>query len=107
MDAVSATIVDGGWAILLKTQRSIEKKYFLLYFKSYYSIFFGCGLSQPLGRVAHTLDCADTSNPCRLKGKRLCHHGRGIYCTFCGLWWLSRDVTSSSYVEKYQEITLQ
>ncbi len=28
MDAVSATIVDGGRAILLKTQMSIEKKYF-------------------------------------------------------------------------------
>jgi hypothetical protein len=28
MDAVLATIVDGGWVILLKTQRLIEKKYF-------------------------------------------------------------------------------
>jgi hypothetical protein len=88
MDAVSATIVNGRQVILLKTQRSIEKKLFLLYFKSYYSIFFSCGLSQPLGRVTPALDCADTSNPRRLKGKRLCHHGRGIYCTFCGLWWM-------------------
>jgi hypothetical protein len=48
MDAILATIVDSGRAILLKTQRSIEKKIFLLYFKSYYSIFFGCGLSHPL-----------------------------------------------------------
>jgi hypothetical protein len=88
MDAVSSTIVDGGWAILLKTQRSIEKKIFLLYFKCYYCIFFGCGLSQPLGWVARALDCADTSNPRRLKGKWLCHHGRGIYYTYCGLWWM-------------------
>jgi hypothetical protein len=88
MDAVLATIVDGGWAILLKTQRSIEKKIFLLYFKSYYSIFFGCGLGQPLGRVARALGCADTSNPRHLKDKWLRHHGRGIYCTFCGLWWM-------------------
>jgi hypothetical protein len=28
MDALLATIVDGGQAILLKTQRLIEKKYF-------------------------------------------------------------------------------
>jgi hypothetical protein len=88
MDAVLATIVDGRWTILLKTQRLIEKKIFLLYFKSSYSNFFGCGLSQPLGRVARTLDCADTSNPCRLKGKQLHHHGQGIYFTFCGLWWM-------------------
>jgi hypothetical protein len=106
MDAILATIVDGGRAILLKTQRSIEKL-FLLYFKSYYSIFFSCGLSQPLGRVARTLDCADTSNPCRLKGKGLRHHGRGIIALFVGCGGWSHDVTSSSYVEKYQEITLQ
>jgi hypothetical protein len=87
MDAVLATIVSGRRAILLKTQRLIEKN-ISLYFKSYYSIFFGCGLSQPLGRVARTLDYADTSNPHRLKGKQLRHHGRGIYCTFCGLWWM-------------------
>jgi hypothetical protein len=78
MDAVLATIVDGGRAILLKTQRLIEKKLFLLYFKSYYSIFFGCSLSQPLGWFARALDCADTSNPRHLKGKRLRHHGWGI-----------------------------
>ena len=87
MDAVLATIVDGGWEILLKTQRLIEKN-ISPFFKSYYSIFFGCGLSQPLGWVARVLDCADTSNPRHLKGKRLRHHGWGIYCTFCGLWWM-------------------
>jgi hypothetical protein len=110
MDAVLATIVDGGRANLLKTQTLIEKIYFsfILCFKSSYSIFFGCGLSQPLGRVARTLDCADTSNPHCLKGKRLRHHGRGFYCIFL---WVVVDglVTSraSSYVEKYQEITLR
>jgi hypothetical protein len=31
MDAVSATIVDGGQAILLKAQRLIEKKYSSLF----------------------------------------------------------------------------
>jgi hypothetical protein len=65
-----------------------RKKLFLLYFKSYYNIFFGCSLSQPLGRVARALDGADTSNPRRLKGKWLCHHGWGIICTVCGLWWM-------------------
>jgi hypothetical protein len=77
MDAVLAPIVNGGRAILLKTQRLIGKNYFSFFFRSYYSMFFGCGLS-----------CADTSNPCCLKGKRLRHHGRGIYCTFCGSWWM-------------------
>jgi hypothetical protein len=48
MDAVLATIVDGSQAILLKTQRSIEKKLFLLYFKSYYSIFLVAASANPL-----------------------------------------------------------
>jgi hypothetical protein len=87
MDAVLATIVNGGWAILLKTQRSI-KKYFSFILRVTTVFFFSCGLSQPLGRVTRALDCADTSNPRRLKGKQLHHHGRGIYCTFCGLWWM-------------------
>jgi hypothetical protein len=53
MDAVSATIVDGGRAILLKTQRSINKKN-LLYFKSYYRIFFAAASANPLdGSPAH------------------------------------------------------
>jgi hypothetical protein len=88
MDAVLAAIVDGGQAILLKTQRSIEKNYFSFFFRVTTVFFFGCGLSQRFGQVARALDCADTSNPRCLKGKRLRHHGRGIYCTFCGLWWM-------------------
>jgi len=69
MDAVSATIVDGRRAMLLKTQRLIEKKIFLLYFKCYYRFFFNGGLGQPLGRVARALDCEDSSNPRHWKGK--------------------------------------
>jgi hypothetical protein len=88
MDAILATIVDGGRAILLKIQRLIEKKYFSFILRVTTVFFFGCGLSQPLGRVTCMLNCADTSNPRRLKGKRLRHHGRDIYCTFCGLWWM-------------------
>jgi hypothetical protein len=106
MDVILASIVGGRRAILLKTQRSMKKIISSL-FKELLQFFFGCGLSQPLGRVICTLDCADTSNSRRLKGKRLCHHARGIYCTFLGCGGWSRDVTGSSYVEKYQEITLR
>jgi hypothetical protein len=44
MDAVSTTIVDGGQAILLKTQRLIEKNYisFILRFTT---VFFSAGAS--------------------------------------------------------------
>jgi hypothetical protein len=82
IDAVSATIVDGGRAILLKTQRLI-KNYFSFILRVT-KVFFplppwptpwtGC-LHIGLGRFIKSMR----------KGKWLCHHGRGIYCTFCGL----------------------
>ena len=48
MDVVLATIVGGGRAIVLKTQRLIENQLFLLYFKSYYSIFLAAASANPL-----------------------------------------------------------
>jgi hypothetical protein len=93
-----ATIVNGGRAILLKTQRSI-KKIFLLYFKSYYSIFSVTALANPLD-----------GSPARWIGQIHQIHaaGRaygsatmvGVFIALfvgCGGW--SRDVTSSSYVK--------
>jgi hypothetical protein len=106
MDAVSATIVDGGRGILLKTQRSIEKK-FSLYFKSYYSNFLAAASANPLdGSPTHWIvQIHQIHAASRANGSPTMV---GVFIALfvgCGGW--SRDVTSSSYVEKYQETTLQ
>ena len=53
-------------------------------------------LAQHHGRVARMLDRVDPSTPCRWRGGRLGHHGRGVFAGFAGwcvLWLSSRDVT--------------
>jgi hypothetical protein len=48
MDAVSATIVDGGRGILLKTQRLIEKKYFSFILRVTTVFFLAVASANPL-----------------------------------------------------------
>jgi hypothetical protein len=63
--------------------------------------FFIRDLARHHGRVARTFDRIDPSLPCRWRGGRLGHHGRGVFAGFAGwcvLWLSSRDVTRSSYV---------
>jgi hypothetical protein len=48
MDAVSATIVNGGWAIFLKTQRLIEKKYFSFILSVTTVLFLAAASANPL-----------------------------------------------------------
>jgi hypothetical protein len=58
-------------------------------------------LARHHGRVAHTLDRVDPSTSHPWRGRKLGHHGRGVFAGFaswCVLWLSSRDVMRSSYV---------
>jgi hypothetical protein len=106
MDAVSATIIDGRRVILLKTQRSIKKKFSFIVRVT--KVFFSAAaLTNPLdgsperwiGQI-HQIHAIEGAN------------GSATMVTIfialfvvCGGW--TRDITSSVYVEKYQEISLQ
>ncbi len=68
---------------------------------------FDCGLGQYMRKAARPSVGMDLSNPRRRRGWRLDHHGGGVCCVFvCCCGW-TRDVTSSSYVEWYERITLR
>jgi hypothetical protein len=106
MDAVLATIVDGGWAILLKTQRLIEKNYLSFILKATTVFSFAAASANPLdGSLAHWIvQIHQIHAAWRANGSATMV---GIFIALfvgCGGWF--RDLTSSLYVKKYQEITL-
>jgi hypothetical protein len=68
---------------------------------------FNSGLGQYMRKAACPLVGMDLSNPRRQRGWRLHHHGGCVCCVFvCCCGW-TRDVTSSSYVKRYERITLR
>ncbi len=82
--------------------RGVDRKILITtIINGFVSYYFVCDLAQHHGRVARTLDRVDPSTPCRWRGGRLGHHGRGVFAGFAGwcvLWLSSRDVTRLSYV---------
>jgi hypothetical protein len=106
MDAVSATIVLGGQAIILKYERSKEIYYFYVNIMNILNCFDG-GIGTNMRKAACPLGGMDSSNPHLQRGQWLHHHDGGVCCVFlCCCGW-TRDVTSSSYVKRYERITLR
>jgi hypothetical protein len=86
MKAVSATIVVGGRPIILKQEVSIEKYFYLLYFRIFYvnssSVTSPNTMDGSLARwiaLIHQLHVAGV-------GGRLGHHGCGVFAGSCVLW---------------------
>ena len=65
--------------------------------------------STDLGRVARALDLVELSTPCRWRGERLGHHGRGVFSRFCVLWLLShglKKMVQNNFKDKVNGVTL-
>jgi hypothetical protein len=106
MDAILATIVNGGQAILLITQRSIEKNISPLYLELLQYFFLSPPQPTPwIGCPRIGLCGFVKSTP--LEGQMAPPPWLGFYCPFVGCGGWSRDVMSSSYVKKWYKITLR
>ena len=106
MDAVSATIVDGRRAMLLKTQRSIEKKYFSFILSVTTDFFSTAASANPLdGSPARWI-----VQICQIHAAGRANGSATMVGDFIALLWVVVDwlvMSSSSYVENYEEITLR
>jgi hypothetical protein len=85
MDAVLATIVAGGRALIQLNIRSIKIYYF------YINLLilpkpFDSGLGTDMSKAARHSDCVDSLNSCRWRGKRPHHHGGAVCWLFVLLW---------------------
>jgi hypothetical protein len=85
MDAILATIVAGGQALI---QLNIGQ---LKYIDFYITLLilpkpFDSGLGTNMSKAAHHSDGVNSSNPRRWRGKQLHHHGGGVCWLFVLLW---------------------
>jgi hypothetical protein len=76
MDAIVATVVDGGRAIVVIYIEGVEINYFSCIFLIMLEPFDG-GLVQPLAKRLSGVGCARPTKPCHWRGKRL-HHGEDV-----------------------------
>ena len=65
---------------------------------------FDSGLGQYMRNASRLSGGVESSNPCHWRGKRLHHHGGDVCCVFV---LVSSGCCHSSYVDKYQNITLR
>jgi hypothetical protein len=87
MDAISATIVAGGRALI---QLNIEvDKHILIFYINLLNLTrpFNSGLGQYMHKAAFPSGGLDSSNPCRWRGEWLHHHGG---CLLGHLFFLCR-----------------
>ena len=81
MDAVLATIVAGGQALIQLNIRSI-KTYWFLIDSTNQTKSFNSGLGVNMSKAARPSGCVVSSNPPRWRGERLHHHGGGVCWLF-------------------------
>ncbi len=85
MDAVLATIVAGGWALIQLKIRSI--KYIDFYINlTNKTKSFNSGLGKNMGKATCPSSGMVSLNPCRWRGEQLHHHGGGVCWLFVLLW---------------------
>jgi hypothetical protein len=58
-------------------------------------------------KAAHPLGGMDSSNSRRWRGERLQHHGDVVCHVVCAFYAVSSGRRHSSYVDKYERITLR
>jgi hypothetical protein len=85
MDAVLATIVADGRALIQLNIRSIK------YIDFYINLLilqkpFDSSLKTNMSKTDHPSEGVDSSNPRRWRGKQLHHHGGGVCWLFVLLW---------------------